>query len=213
MPLIYHKKIDDQTSLGVWKNTEGDAYFMDQLHLFPGEKEELGALNPHRKTEWLCSRFLLKTLVGRSEPFELSKDECAKPSIREIPELSISISHSRDHAAVIISNQSVGIDIQSREEKIIRIHRKYISESELSNLDNKHAVEAYHLFWGAKESMYKAWGKKELDFRKHMHIYPFKYFRSDLELKGYVNKKEHLLLFDIFTEKLSDYFLVYAIQK
>ena len=118
----------------------------------------------------------------------------------------------RDRVAVIISNRSVGIDIQNEVEKITRIQHKFISDSESAKLPQKNLVPYYHVFWGAKESMYKAFGTKELEFKKHMHVYPFSFFKNDLELKGWVRKDNFDMTYNLFVHKIENDYLVYCTE-
>lgn len=211
MPLIFNYNSDlHNTKIGVWENTENDDFFVKSLNLDLKTLNYLNDLREHRRKEWLCSRFLVKTL-SESSPCNMIKDTYGKPFI-ENNSCHISISHSKNRVAAIISDVLVGIDIQKTEDKIARIHKKFISEQEILHLDKHNLDHSYHIFWGAKESMYKAWGKRELDFKKHMHLYPFNYFKKDLELSGFVKKANYHFDFNIYTDKIDDYYLVYALE-
>lgn len=211
MPLIFKYNSDLHNSkIGVWENTENDDFFIKSLKINAEDYDNLLKLKAHRRKEWLCSRFLIKHLMEH-HPCDIIKDTYGKPYVENNP-CHISISHSKNRVAAIISDVAVGIDIQKTEDKIARIHKKFISENEILRLDQNNLNESFHIFWGAKESMYKAWGKRELDFRTHMHLYPFVYFQHNLELVGHVRKSNYHLDFKIFTDKIDDYFLVYAIN-
>jgi len=211
MPLIFNKNIDfNKTRLVVWENTESNDFFINKLNLTPKEQEVVNSYREHRQREWYCSRFLIKSLTEKTG-CTIVKDAYGKP-ILENSSCHISLSHSQNRVAAIISDKSVGIDIQKEEDKISRIHRKFVSEQEIEHLDQEHLDACYHVFWGAKESMYKAWGKKELEFKEHMHLYPFKYFRKDLELKGWVRKGEIEQDYNIYTDLIDNFYLVYALK-
>jgi hypothetical protein len=45
-----------------------------------------------------------------------------------------------------------------------------------------------------------------------MHVYPFKYFRKDLELKGWVKKEDAFQKYNIYTDLIDDFYLVYAMR-
>jgi len=211
MPLIFNKNIDfNKTRIVVWENTESNDFYINKLNLTDIELNTVHSYREHRQKEWFCSRYLIKSIVDDSN-CKIIKDNFGKPILKS-SNCHISISHSKNKAAAIISNTPVGIDIQKKEDKIYRIHKKFISEQEITQLDQNNIESAYHIFWGAKECMYKAWGKKELEFKKHMHIYPFKYFRKDLNLKGWVKKDEAFQKYDIFTDLIDDFYLVYALR-
>ncbi len=54
----------------------------------------------------------------------------------------ISITHSHDFSAIIISDETVGIDIELQREKIIRIADKFCdSEFQFLNLDSEEYIQ------------------------------------------------------------------------
>jgi len=209
MPLIFENKIENHTRIAVWQSDEEESFFLKALNLGTEEIDFLHSMKPHRQREWLTSRYLVHLMTNSEARIPIDKDYCGKPSLKNRQQ-HISLSHSRNHVAVAYSMHCVGIDIQHHEEKIVRIKDKFISAKELEKVDRENLIDAYHIFWGAKECMYKAYGKKELDFRKHMHLYPFKCYQENLELKGWVRKKEIIQDYDIMAKKLEDYYLVYA---
>ena len=96
-------------------------------------------------------------------------------------------------------------------ERITRIEHKFISESERAKLpQTKRLVPYYHVFWGAKESMYKAYGEKELDFRKHMHVYPFRIYHKQTNFSGYINKSKLYQAYNLHYENIKENYLVYC---
>jgi len=211
MPLIFHKYHEPSGSvIAVWEHKESESELIEMLDPDMDEVRHISGMKPFRRQEWLCSRLLIRHLLPE-EPYRLFKDALGKPFLENSPYF-LSLSHSCGRAAVIIGPGLVGIDIQRKEDKITRLYPKFISDSERKMLDENHLPESCHIFWGAKEAMYKAYGKKSLDFRKHMHLYAFKYFRTDLELSGFVHKNETRQDYDIFTHLLDDFYLVYAIH-
>lgn len=211
MPLILDKTIDQHTRIAVWDAQEGNAYFKRSMQLTQAEKKAYQLMKPHRQREWMTSRFLLHFISGDKERTPILKTEYGKPYRHDCPK-HISISHSKDKVAVIISNRAVGIDVQNEVEKITRIKHKFISDSESSKLPSEDLVPYYHVFWGAKESMYKAYGTKELDFKEHMHVYPFRFFKNDLELKGWVRKDDFDKTYDLIVHKIESDYLVYCLE-
>lgn len=210
MPLLLDKKLNTNTRLAVWKIDEPNEFFLDALQLTKKELVAYESMRPHRQQEWLSSRYLLDSISDDEKRKAISKSDLGKP-FRKNCNKYISISHSRKYAAVIISDYKVGIDIQVNEDKIARIAHKFINEEEQSHIPKKNKEAYYHVFWGAKESMYKAYGLKGLEFRDHMHLYPFVYDRENLELKGWVRKNETTQDYNLYVEKVKKAFLVYCI--
>jgi phosphopantetheinyl transferase len=87
-----------------------------------------------------------------------------------------SISHCGDYAAAIVSTQNrVGVDIEIPHPKIERIQHKFITKSENELLatidDNGHPeFSGLTMAWSIKEAMFKWQGIGEVDFKKHMQI-------------------------------------------
>ena len=211
MPLILDKTIDEYTRVAVWDAQEGNAYFKRYMQLTQAEKAAYQEMKPHRQREWMTSRFLLHFISGEKERTPIHKTKFGKP-FRYNCHKHISISHSKDKVAVIISDKSVGIDIQNEVEKIARIQHKFVSDNEAAKLPAENLIPYYHVFWGAKESMYKAHGTKELEFKEHMHVYPFRFFRNDLELKGWVRKGDFDKTYDLVVYKIESDYLVYCME-
>lgn len=103
----------------------------------------------------------------------LVKDDKGKPHL--FPAVAdISISHSGQLATLYISEAGpCGIDLEMVGDKVLRIEGKFCSDEERDCLDRVAHRESLHLIWGAKEALYKLYGKKEVDFRSQLFIEPF----------------------------------------
>jgi len=211
MPLIIDREIGGHTRLAVWNAQEGNAYFKRSMKMTSSEKSAYLLMKSHRQREWMTSRFLLHYISDDKNRTPILKTEYGKP-YRKNNDRHISISHSKDKVAVIISDKTVGIDIQNEVGKITRIQHKFISDAERARLDEENLIPYYHVFWGAKESMYKAYGTKELDFKDHMHLYPFRFFKDQIEIKGWVKKEKIFQSYDVYAEKIDQDYLVFCLS-
>lgn len=207
MPLVVQKEIDDSTSLAIWKIEEEESFFQNQMNLNQHEQKRLAEIKGHRRLEWLAGRFLICNLNGTKEP-GISVDEYGKPHLFN---KHLSISHSRSYAAAIISEHSCGIDIQHIVAKIERIAYKFMREQELDSLEEETRLAQLHVYWGAKECLYKSYGRRQLDFKAHIHVKPFKYIEED-GIKGRVLKNNFKAFYKLRYERREDYMLVYAIE-
>jgi len=147
------------------------------------------------------------------EKLELTEDEIAESSRMSDSrkkECRISISHSQDKVAVIASPFNVGIDIQKLVEKMRRLSVKFLGTTE-AEWDN--SLEDLHVIWGAKEAMYKAWGKRGIDFARDMQVHKFQWIGDRLETTGYLNHKSITMHFNIRALQKDGFILVYAIEK
>ncbi len=211
MPIIFQKEFLPDGELGLWKIEENESYFLEKLDLSDVELEFLSTIKGHRKLEWLAGRYLVHYLSGRDVRALCLKDEFGKPYLKNSL-YDISISHSREIAAVIAAPRLVGVDIQKVVEKIERIAEKFMRREELESLQAHSRLDHLHVYWGAKESLYKAYGRKQLDFKDHILIEPFYYEEFGGVCKGYVFKDDFEGSFNIHYQKMNDYILVSALE-
>jgi phosphopantetheinyl transferase len=211
MPLLFEKNINAQTKLAVWNIEESEEWFIERLWLCREELLELDALKGKKRLEWLADRYVLHELIGEQDRFPCIKDEFGKPFL-EGSDWQISLSNSANRAAAIVSKNPTGLDIQYLTEKIKRIAPKFMRNDEFLFLDKKNELEHLHVFWGAKEALYKAYGKRELDFKKHIILSPFEYDLSVGKCFGKVEKDDFQANFEIFYEKNENFILVSAIE-
>ncbi len=171
MPIISIQNISSDIILGIWKITETKADFMNMLgnHLIDPSKPTNPAENVG--LHWYASRVLLQNLFD-AHKIEIHKNEANKPTLFINDEkYFISISHSYEYVGIMFSRtHEIGLDIEKIDERINRVSRKFLNENEQLFAESKLSKT---LIWSAKESVYKWYGKKELDFKEHMQAYPF----------------------------------------
>ncbi len=129
-------------------------------------KNESG-LTDKRELEQAGALFALKQLLN--DPLlTITYDEFRKPFVKlGLPH--ISISHSYAKLAVIAHQRSsTGIDIEKVRDKIQAIQHKFLSDAE--RLDCNNDAITLTLYWAIKEAVYKAYGKKNLDFIDNIRI-------------------------------------------
>lgn len=174
MPVIYNKDIDDHTALAVWKIEEGEEELLSGLQLKQHELEFLASLSKGKRLlQWLSTRLLLRKMLNTTDYIDVRMDEHGKPHLAN-SSYSISLSHSYDYAAVMIGKTTcVGVDIEQVKTKIHLIQQKFLSPPELAQANVKDNTEGLYICWCVKEAVYKWHGKKQLEFKKHIHIQPF----------------------------------------
>jgi phosphopantetheine--protein transferase-like protein len=214
MPLFMSKTVFEDSKLGVWSIEEDEQYFSNALQLSPHEHLFVDEMKGRRKEEWLSSRHLIHLMSNRDQRAEILKDEFGKPYIHD-SDHHISFSHSHGMSAAIASLDLVGIDIQYIVPKITRIAPKFMNESEKQRMAKMHSskhVELMHIIWGAKESLFKAYGKKSVDFKKHMNVVIHDWNHERLSFHGQFLKEDFKAPFQLVAEKIENYILVYAKQ-
>lgn len=179
MPLCY--KIDnDNFSLGLWELVEDESQLSDEFQNIAPQKEidRAGKFKyPTRKSEWMATRLLMYHLLD--QVVEIDYDENGKPFIIDQNQ-SISISHTKGMIAVIIAKNLAGIDIELISDRVIRIEDKFLSGLEKHQIPNENKLNSLLAYWSAKETLYKIYGGRGLDFKKNLYINPFK-----LGIKGH----------------------------
>jgi len=193
--------------LGIWQLSESTEQLLGLLDLNEQEKILYANLKREkRKIEWLAARVLLKELINETH---IDYDEWDKPFLKN-KSWHISISHSGSYVAVIINlNTAVGIDIQLITKKITLVANKFMNETELDTLTTINYAEQLHVFWCAKEALYKLYGKKELSFKADILIAPFEY-KSSGEIVGTLITPINKLTIPLRYQKLNNYILVYT---
>lgn len=121
-----------------------------------------------RKREWLSIKILVNLFADGNA---LSFQSNGKPVLTN--GLHISISHSGDLAGLIVSDESVGLDIQGVEERIQNIERKFTNERERLYLPNDSTrIEFLTIIWSIKEAVFKFFGE-QVDFSEDIYVKPF----------------------------------------
>lgn len=214
MPILLEKTVFNEAKLGVWSIEESEAYFFNALRMTEDEHDFVDKMKGRRKLEWLSSRHLIHVMSSRSKRAEILKDEHGKPYIHDSDHF-ISFSHSHGMSAAIASLDVVGIDIQNIVPKITRIAPKFMNEDEwkrMEGLGEEKYMDVMHIIWGAKESLFKAYGKKSVDFKRHMNVVINEWNFNQISFLGQFLKKDYEVSFKLEAHKIDNYILVYAIQ-
>jgi len=99
---------------------------------------------------------LIRDCLGR-EDAAVSRTEKGKPSVDGV---CISVSHSQDTFALLVSAANVGVDIQySRSVKPDRIAARYFSEREAAYISGDDSEDRFFEIWTRKEAYSKYTGK------------------------------------------------------
>lgn len=165
-------------------------------------------LSRKRELEKSATLFLLEKLFNK--PVKLEYNTEGKPLLRE-EACHISISHSHDKLVIICNTQcDTGIDVELIRDKVLKIKDKFLSAIELE--EAKDNVEKLIIYWAAKETLYKVYGLKEVEFAKHLNVHPFE-LKAEGMLVGEINLESFRKKFNLHYEKLEDYMLVYVLDE
>ena len=202
MPIYKTITVNSHTKVLIWKVEESEEELKQGIVLseksqkrFDGMKSEV-----HRKG-FLSIRHLLKELGYTDD--DVSYDSHGKPFLSD--EFHISMTHSFQFTGVILSKSEVGIDIEMQREKIKKIAPKFTPIEEYRMLgDGEELIRKLTIVWGAKESLYKLYGKQGLLFLHDIFVYDFDFDASEtyarVTHKGNVNNYLlHFIEFEGFT--------------
>jgi 4'-phosphopantetheinyl transferase len=208
MPLYKSITVDADTQLLVWKNTESFEELSQAVNLkdICVLKMEKMKSESHRKA-FLGVRMLMQH-VGYSD-FDLYYSADGKPHLKDGK--NISITHSYAFSAIIVSDKSIGIDMEMQREKVITIAEKFL-EPEFAFLDPTKLNEYMQkliVLWGVKEAVYKMVSRKGLSFKQHIEVFNFEL--SDKKGTAAVIFEEVNIQCPFFYEEIEDFTLVYCL--
>lgn len=166
MPL-YRDFSDHNATILVWKYNEEDDLQAEEL-LEPENADKVKDYHPKKMLEVLMVRKLLKSLKPNSKI--LYKDR--EPYL-DTMDAEISITHSFPYAALAISKNKIGIDVEKFNPKILRLIDKFTYENERGFIPENHADTFYTIIWSVKESMYKIHHSKYWSLKKNYEVKPF----------------------------------------
>ncbi len=210
---LYLKKFIQDAAIGIWEIRESVDELYSQINLSAEEEQIFACLKtPTRKRHWLSYRLILPYLVHNNELSTISYDEYGKPFLNNGVR-HISVSHSGKYSALIASpTNSVGIDIEHIEEKILNIHHKFLNDKELKETGPAPSLETLYIFWAAKEALYKLHGKRNILFRENIYIAPFTCQDKGI-VYGKINSDNKIKEIAVNYQLLGDYILAFSIDR
>lgn len=204
MPLYLKENIEDVGTFAVWKLTESEEELLQLRPLSEWENKEFSFLkNSKRKKEWLTNRILLEHLAEKK--FLIDYLPSGKPVLLK-PKMFLSISHSEDFVAVFVSkNREIGIDIEKNRKNIGLLKEKFLLPQESKLIDTTDN-QLLHIFWGAKEAMYKAYSSHHPLFTEHLTVSCIDYQKHTA--KGNIKKENFSKTLNILFWQIEDNTLV-----
>lgn len=212
MPLFHQKNIANNIKVGVWHITENQDDLIKQSSLLNIDLTKLPVTKSEsRIKQWIATRLLVNHFF---KDIEISYNELGKPFLSN--NWNISISHSGDYVAIILNEkENCGIDIEKISSKVERIKHKFLNEDDLKIITSH---EHLTLYWGAKEALYKYYGKKEVLFIENLFIEDFSknstIFYGIISFNHPPNLPQGRSFYSKIKmewEKIEDYILVYTI--
>jgi phosphopantetheinyl transferase len=173
----------------IWKIGEPEAFFQEHTGLESDKKSEV------RRLEHLAGRFLLQQAVPGLALTRIEISHLGKPFLPG-NELHFSISHSFPFIGVAVDdNKEIGIDVQTLEDKILRLQHKFLSAEEQVLCEQQ--KEKITLAWAAKEAAFKRYGLGAVDFIKHMPIREMQIDNREATLKMEFTREQPAITLDL----------------
>jgi len=162
----------DDAKLLAWEITQSIDELVsgfENFTLFAADFEKINS--DKRKLEFLGTRWLLKILLEKESNVLYTAD--GKPYLND-ESYHISLSHSGKWMAVMIHpTKVVGIDIECPTDKIQKLYKRFLSETEQAELSDGKDIKQLQIAWSAKEALYKIIGKEAVDFANQLRLLPF----------------------------------------
>ena len=213
MPLHKVVYLQPNTKLYLWKISEDFDTLFREVRLKDSSLARLeGMKSESHQKGFLAVRMILQHLEYTD--FDLLYDEFGKPYLKpqgcSIKDLELSISHSHDFSAIVISEQKVGLDLEQLKNKILKIAPRFMDISHLENLSTEEKIKKATVIWGIKESIFKLKNEVGISFSDHISENAFtfddKITTATLKFNNKVEK------FKIQFEQEEDYIFVCAFE-
>ena len=169
--------VESNRAWALWRIAEDEQSLMYEIS--PYETISNTLTSPQKRLEWLAGRVLTKHAMQALQlNFQgITKDEYGKPFPTGFSH-QLSLSHSFPHVAVLIDQyEAVGIDLEQPKEKLLRIAPRIHHAEELQDVGTN--IVKHCIYWCAKESLVKFYGKKDLIFAENLFINPFRCKEED----------------------------------
>ena len=205
MPIIDDLNLSTKTRIVLWEINESVQELKSKAVLSKDSSKLLAQkLTEIHKKQFLAIRNIFRYL--KIDDKFLKYDKAGKPVFSE--NKTLSISHSGNYAAVIISSHSVGIDIEKINSKAMKIKHKFL-HIELNypqELNNQISL----VYWNIKESIYKAVGITGIDFKKNILALPLDI--NSTKCKSWYVNNDDIYSFETYFRISKNYTLAFVIK-
>lgn len=214
MPLHKVVLLSKTAKLYLWKITEDLTVLKSQIKLKNSSIARLESMKSesHQKG-FLAVRMLLQH--NDYDDFDLYYDAFGKPHIKPqgcfIKDVEISISHSNDFSAIVISQEKVGLDLEQLKGKALKIAPRFMDVSHLENLSEEEKIKKATVVWGIKESIFKIKNEQGISFPNH--IFEDDFSIKDKKARATLKFNNNEEVFNILFDSVEDYIYVCAFEE
>lgn len=209
MPFFKEISLPNNTSVYLWKINEEISDLKQHLLLNEISTNRLVKMKSENHIKgFLAVRRLLNEINYTDS--DLYYDSFGKPLLKNGK--NISISHSHEFACIIISDNNVGIDIEMKNEKILKnISLLFNEDFILNTKENKESAITLTTFaWAIKEALFKLIPENDVSFKENISIQPFQVNANSCIANVEINNKK--TSYTIHLETIENYVLAYVIE-
>jgi phosphopantetheinyl transferase len=210
MPLYQTITHNSATKIYIWKIEESFETLTNEVVLNHNSQVRLNGMKSELHQRGFLSVRKLLQHAGYSD-LDLYYDAFGKPHLNDGKH--ISITHSHEFSAIILSDQNTGIDIERRRDKIINIADKFVDlESRfLDKQAHSDYISRLTVIWGVKESVFKICNEPGISFKNHIQVDSFQ--MNDSSGFAVLKMEQVQRFFEIYFEEIENFNLVYAFEK
>jgi 4'-phosphopantetheinyl transferase len=216
MPLFQTIQFNETTKILIWHITESFEELLSKVVLKEKTQQRLDGMKSQMHQRAFLSVRMLIQEMGFTD-HEMHYDEFGKPYFN--CHNHISITHSHDFAAIIISHETVGIDMELQREKILRIADKFVDteNSYLNTQNTTDYIKELTVIWGVKEAIFKIRNEKGISFKDHIRVNAFSLKENLTEASLHFD--DLVVDFNVHYKEIKsstsgqDFTLVYAFEK
>ncbi|QAA81879.1 4'-phosphopantetheinyl transferase superfamily protein [Aequorivita sp. H23M31] len=207
MPLYKTITVNASTKVLIWKIDESFEELSENIILTDKCKSRVENMKSEVHRCAFMSIRKLMAIAGYTDQ-DLYYDENGKPHLTDSN--YISITHSFNFSAIIISDKDVGIDIEKQRQKILRIAHKFTPIEEYRTIANDDAlIRKLTIVWCAKESLYKSFAEKSVSFLQNINVDEFDL--EDLKTTATVTYAEKRLTYKVDYLEFEGFTCAYAL--
>lgn len=209
MPFFKEISLPNNTSVYLWKINEEISDLKQHLLITEISTNRLAKMKSESHIKgFLAVRKLLNEINYTDS--DLHYDSFGKPLLKN--NKNISISHSHEFACIIISDNNVGIDIELKNEKILKnISLLFDEDFIINSKENRENTITLTTFgWAIKEALFKLIPENDISFKDNILIQPFQLNENSCIANVEINNKK--TSYTIHLETIENYVLAYVIE-
>lgn len=209
MPLHHIINHNETTQIYLWKITESYDQLFSEVELNEKNQQRLQNMKSEMHRRGFLSVRKLLEYNGYSD-FDLYYDQTGKPHLHD--GRHISISHSHEFSAIVLSETNIGIDLEKQREKIRIIADKFTAPLEETYLDasSEDYISKLTVIWGTKEAIFKVRNEIGISFKDHVRVLPFEI--ADGKATAILDFNGIQTHFPVYFEEIENFTLVYVIE-